>query len=456
MSYPRTADDGATPQVPPPSKTAHLDVDGELTPGTMIGEYKVEARLGQGGMGTVYSAMQPLIGKRAAIKVMRRELCLDPVAIDRFVQEARAVNQVGHPNIVDVFAFGNLHDGRSYMIMEWLQGETLAHRLKRGRLPVGEALAILFQICDGLAAAHDKRVVHRDLKPENLFLVPVRNRRLLVKILDFGVAKLNDSRADEPPNVNRTAKGTWVGTPNYMAPEQARGKEVDHRADIYSLGVTAYEMLLGQRPFFGEEPVDVMYQHINAAPPPPRSLRPDLPVVLDELLMSMLEKRPDRRPTLPVIDSRLAELRGSLVGRDSGPVALRALESGSQKAIVSPVAPPAAETTATSPSMEIPRHGPPRAMVAAAIVITLIAIAAAAVKLRRAPAPEAAPPPAPVVAAPAPEPPSPPQQPVVAAPAPEPPPPAPVVKKRPVKKSAPAKLPSRHGDRDYMIDPFAK
>src|SRR5207248_11730206 len=125
-----------------------------LLPGTQVGEYVVESKLGQGGFASVYAATQPIIGKRAAIKVMSRQLCLDPVQVERFVQEARAVNQIQHPNIVDIFAFGALPDGRSYFVMEWLQGETLASRLRRGWLTVPEAVAIMFQICDGLAAAH--------------------------------------------------------------------------------------------------------------------------------------------------------------------------------------------------------------------------------------------------------------------------------------------------------------
>jgi serine/threonine protein kinase len=169
----------------------------DIAPGTAIGEYIVEAKIGEGGMGSVYSVTHPLIGKHAAIKVMAPHLCNDAIAVERFILEARAVNQIGHPNIVDVFAFGTLPDGRSYFIMEWLHGESLATRiLRNGPLPLREAADLVVQIADALEAAHEKEVVHRDLKPDNVFLVPVRGRRTLVKLLDFGIAKLVCAKLD--------------------------------------------------------------------------------------------------------------------------------------------------------------------------------------------------------------------------------------------------------------------
>jgi serine/threonine protein kinase len=307
------ADAPTPPTGPPPALNEILG--GDIARGTMVGEFRIEATLGSGGMATVYSAVQPLIGKRAAIKVMSRNLCVDPPSVARFIQEARAVNQIGHPNIVDAFAFGTLPDGRSYMVMEWLPGETLAARLRSGPLGLGEAIAIIFQICDGLAAAHDKGIVHRDLKPENVFLVPVRNRRLLVKLLDFGIAKLRGPQHD--PNVSYTQPGKTIGTPRYMSPEQARGKEVDYRADVYALGVTAYEMFTGRPPFLADEAIDVMHQHVHALPPAPSLSRPDLPLQIERLLLQMLEKKPDKRPTLMQVEARLADVRDAL--RAAGP-----------------------------------------------------------------------------------------------------------------------------------------
>ncbi|HEX9101844.1 MAG TPA: serine/threonine-protein kinase, partial [Polyangia bacterium] len=330
--------DPTEPSADTPS-SVELQIDSELQPGTWVGEYQIESKLGQGGMASVYAGVQPVIGKKVAVKVMSRQLCVDPVQVERFVQEARAVNQIGHPNIVDVFAFGALPDGRSYFVMEWLQGETLASRLRRGWLTVPEAVAIMFQICDGLAAAHDKGIVHRDLKPENIFLVPVRNRRMLVKVLDFGIAKLLGRR---DARVDRTADGSTPGTPGYMSPEQAKGKDVDHRSDIYALGVCAFQMLCGRLPFVGADAIEILYHHIHATPPAPSTLRQDLPLQLERLILQMLEKRADRRPTIPVVEERLADLRDGVLAAmgDTGPFPLRALEmdSAPQRAQSSPPA----------------------------------------------------------------------------------------------------------------------
>src|SRR5215470_18149964 len=218
-----------------------------LDAGQMVGEFEVGKMLAVGGMGVIYSATHPVIGKRAAIKVLHPRLCDDEEAVDRFLTEARAANQIGHPNIVDVFAFGALSDGRSYMVMEWLAGESLAQRLHRGPLSLGEALGVLEQTADALDAAHEKHIIHRDLKPDNIFLVPVRGGRTLVKLLDFGIAKL--VKPDAEVTLKSTRPGSILGTPGYLAPEQARGQTVDGRTDIYSLGCVVFEMLAGRPPF---------------------------------------------------------------------------------------------------------------------------------------------------------------------------------------------------------------
>src|SRR5262249_46463136 len=164
----------------------------DLAEGTQVGEYVISGKVADGGMGSVYSANHPIIGKKAAIKVIHAALCTDADAVQRFVMEARAVNQIGHPNIVDVFSFGKLGDGRSWFAMELLQGESLAQRLRRGGMSLSDAADIVEQLCRGLRAAHTKGIVHRDLKPDNVFLVRVPGDRPLVKLLHFGIAKLAD------------------------------------------------------------------------------------------------------------------------------------------------------------------------------------------------------------------------------------------------------------------------
>src|SRR6266542_4157418 len=172
-------------------------VNEDLKPGTRVGEYRIDGTIGMGGMGVVYLATQPLIGKRVAIKVVRREACKDPVACERFVDEARAVNRICHPNIVDIFSFSVLEDGRPFFVMEWLDGESLRSRLARGPLPPGQAIEILLPVCRALDAAHEKGIVHRDLKPDNVLLARRGGQEPpLVKLLDFGIAKLDGDGVD--------------------------------------------------------------------------------------------------------------------------------------------------------------------------------------------------------------------------------------------------------------------
>jgi len=268
--------------------------DYNLEPGTALGEYRIEGKIGQGGMGVVFSAVHPLIGKRAAIKILKKELCADPHTLERFVDEARVVNQIGHPNIVDVFAFGELPDGRSYFVMEWLKGETLRARIARSSIDAAEVHAIIRPLARALEAAHEKGVIHRDLKPDNVFLVAVRGEVPTVKLLDFGIAKLarNDHR------VEKTATGAIVGTPQYIAPEQAKGYAIDHRADIYALGGIIYELLTGRPPFVADNAMEMVAKHLMETPLPPSHFAPSVAPELDSLVLRMLAKTPDGRPPL--------------------------------------------------------------------------------------------------------------------------------------------------------------
>jgi serine/threonine-protein kinase len=295
----------ATPA--PPSE------DVEIPRGTMLGDYRVEGRIGQGGMGIVLSAIHPLIGKRAAIKVLKAALCTDPTSIERFVDEARVVNQIGHPNIVDVFTFGTAPDGRSYLVMEWLQGETLRERIARSRPLLPEICEIVQPLVRALAAAHACQVIHRDLKPDNVFLVTVPGERHLVKLLDFGIAKLvrNDATS-----VASTASGVLVGTPLYAAPEQAKGLAIDHRVDIYALGGLVFELLTGRPPFSGTTAMEVIAKHLIEIPPRASALA-RVPRELDDLVFAMLAKDPAARPALAEIASVLER-----VSRGTTPMAI--------------------------------------------------------------------------------------------------------------------------------------
>ncbi|WP_437682162.1 serine/threonine-protein kinase [Sorangium sp. So ce131] len=265
--------------------------DAELEPGVMVGEYRVERLLGAGTFGDVYAGEQPLIGKRVAIKLLNRRFASDPEVVSRFLGEARAVNRIRHRNIIDIFSFGVI-EGRHYFVMELLDGLTLGALIRReGRLAPARAAAVLQGVADALDAVHAAGITHRDLKPENIFVAIERSGRLFPKLLDFGVAKLAGEGL-----AHKTATGAAIGTPAYMAPEQVRGKGVDHRADIYALGVIAHEMLTGTLLFQGDSMMDVMMAHLCNEPPRASSVCAALPPELDAPLLAMLAKRAEDRP----------------------------------------------------------------------------------------------------------------------------------------------------------------
>jgi eukaryotic-like serine/threonine-protein kinase len=232
--------------------------------GTSVCGYVIKGRLGQGGMGIVYEGEQPMIGKRVAIKVLRAEIAQDPEQVQRLVSEARAVNAVGHRGIIDVFGYGELTDGRQCIVMEYLDGEPLSDLLIRNHnenreTPVLEVLLILEEILSALGGAHGAGVIHRDLKPSNVFLCKQRDGSRFVKVIDFGIAKLGV--IGSTPS---TRASLMIGTPSYMAPEQARGGSVSPALDLYAVGVMAFEMLTGQLPFVGDSVVAVLMQHAEA------------------------------------------------------------------------------------------------------------------------------------------------------------------------------------------------
>jgi serine/threonine-protein kinase len=281
--------------------------DEDLPPGSHAGEYRIEKKIGEGGMGSVYGARHPLIGKRAAIKVIRRELSNSREAVDRFVLEAQSVNQIGHPNIVDVFGFGQLPDGRAFFVMEWLEGESLRDRLQRP-LQFPEALEILEQIGKALQAAHEAGVVHRDLKPDNVYLQQRKGEKPTVKLLDFGLAKLTH-RGDGGQQHDRTRTGVVMGTPLYLSPEQAKGAKIDAATDVYSLGAMAYEMLAGVVPFKADSAVEIMAMHISRTAIPLIQMAPWVPPEIDALVAHMLEKDARNRPQTAEVRERIAQCR---------------------------------------------------------------------------------------------------------------------------------------------------
>jgi serine/threonine protein kinase len=280
--------------------------DFEIVPDVALGEYLIHGKLGEGGMGTVFSAIHPMIGKRAAIKVLKRQFCDDPVLIERFIDEARIVNQIGHPNIVDIFAFGEMPDGRRFFAMEWLVGETLRERLRRGPCSLTQMARLVGSLARALEAAHDKGVIHRDLKPENIFLADIAHEEPLVKLLDFGVAKL----ANDKGRMAQTEKGQILGTPMYIAPEQAsNANEVSFASDVYSLGAVAFECLTGRPPFLAKNTVEMVTAHITETPVAPSSLMPEVPEEIDRLVLEMLAKTPKERPSLSHVRQLLELVR---------------------------------------------------------------------------------------------------------------------------------------------------
>ena len=254
--------------------------------GSLVGSYRITRLVGFGAMGAVYMAVHPGIGSRVAVKVLNQDPSRSPALVDRFFAEARAVNLIRHEHIVNVLDLSQLPDGRPYIVMEYLDGAPLAALFEAGAVPIGTLARILGEVLDALGSAHDKGVVHRDLKPDNLHVTPAGH----VKVLDFGIAKL---RSEAPGSGTRT--GSLLGTPHYMSPEQALGKSVDSRADLYALGVILYEGATGQKPFDAPALFDLLRKHVEETPRPPSQLRPDLPPAYESVILRAMAKDPAAR-----------------------------------------------------------------------------------------------------------------------------------------------------------------
>jgi hypothetical protein len=322
--------------------------------GTTIGKYLLEARLGSGGMGTVYRARHLVLGRSAAVKLLLPELSANAGFVQRFFNEARAASSVHHLGIVEVYDYGRMADGVAYIAMELLHGETLARRIERG-LDAVSALRFARLICGALGAAHDRGIVHRDLKPDNVFLI--RDDEIAggerIKLLDFGIAKLT---LDPAGLASQTRTGTLIGTPVYMSPEQCRGVEVDWRADIYALGCILYEVFAGHPPFRGDGVGDVLGAHMYVPPAPIAAAPPAIWRLIDR----MLAKPPGERPqttgqVIEAIDHLLAAgvepaIAPRITDAAEAAEAASTEQSAASTLVVPPAPPPASAQPAPSPA----------------------------------------------------------------------------------------------------------
>jgi serine/threonine-protein kinase len=285
--------------------------------GDSVGSYRIIGNVGEGGMGSVYLAEHNLIGRYAAIKVLHPHLSDREDQVERFFNEARATSSIKHPGILEVYDFGWADDGSAYIVMEYLEGESLEARIQRlGRLTTEHALHITRQMAGALGAAHAQGVIHRDLKPENIFIVrdPEVAGGERIKILDFGIAKL----MYDP---SKTRVGALIGTPDYMAPEQCRGAgQIDQRADFYSLGCILFRMLCGRPPFVGGGVGEVLSAHMHVPPPVPSAIDPTIEPLLENFVMRLLSKHADERPSSAA--ELITELDAVWVGTFPGAMAV--------------------------------------------------------------------------------------------------------------------------------------
>ncbi len=308
--------------------------------GQVLGNYRLIDVLGQGGMGCVYQAEHVKLGRSVALKLLRADHAERRDAVARFFQEARAVNKIRHRNIVDVTDFVELDDGTTFIIMELLDGISLGKLARSGNLSLPRALAVLIQICDGLSAAHSVGIIHRDLKPDNIVVVPTRDGADLVKLLDFGVAKLLIREEDEEEFGFETAAGAVVGTPTFMSPEQAGGLEVDARSDIYSLGAIMYEVFCGEPVFRGRSFGEFVRKHLSEKPVRPSQTRGgrNIDDRIEAIIMRCLEKDPAAR--YQAIEDLRDELTIILAGIETSIENIRELPDSGQFRAMAPRAQP--------------------------------------------------------------------------------------------------------------------
>ncbi|HEU4534037.1 MAG TPA: serine/threonine-protein kinase, partial [Polyangiaceae bacterium] len=360
------------PSTPPPPSSDPAGERRALIGRVLEDKYRPTAILGEGGMGTVYEAEHLLIGRRVALKVLHPAHAQRRDAVWRFRHEARVAGSIGHPNICEIYDVGQLDDGSPYLVMERLHGETLADRIEReNELPFLDVIDVALQVLSALSTAHEKSIIHRDIKPENIFLSERAGFAPLAKLLDFGISK---AAADEDLHLTRT--GMVMGTPYYMAPEQARGEVIDPRIDLYATGVIIYESLTGQRPFAASNYSALLRLILFEDPKPMRELRPSLPEPFEHVVKKALSKdRELRFQTAQEFIAALAALRAEVVAYRPPPSdldRLRNYRQGEPPGLPPPAVrpgppkaqPPAAEAPATPRAVVPPlfsneptRHG---------------------------------------------------------------------------------------------------
>ncbi len=324
---------------PPPPKSSSVRPGGvdKLIGLTLSDRYKIERLLGEGAMGAVYAAEHMLMRKRVAVKVLHPSMTRVPEVVARFEREAISASRIGHPNVAAATDFGKLDDGSFFLVLEYVEGESLRIAIDRGRFDVPRALHVVSQLANALVRAHSLGIVHRDLKPENVMLVSRDGDPDFVKVLDFGIAKVpvgevladGDTQNAQAAGPALTQLGTVYGTPEYMAPEQALGLAIDARADLYAVGVMMYELLTGRRPFVADSMIALLGMHVNAPPPPMSETAPDAIIPPDVVLVveRLLEKEPDKR--VQSAKDLLALLPGHAPPLPSSSVALPSADASS-------------------------------------------------------------------------------------------------------------------------------
>jgi serine/threonine protein kinase len=292
----RAVDPGDPPAVSPPD---HQSALGSLTGQTLDQRYRINRKLGEGGMSYVYQAEEIGSGQTVAVKILIPRLSRDPASVERLRREATIATRLSHPNACPILRLGETPDRIIYLVMPYLEGEPLSeHESRRGPFPVAEGIPLLVQVCHGLGHAHELQIIHRDLKPENVMLVPdpAAPTGFRAVVMDFGLAK---ERRAGPDVVKLTATGIVLGTPEFMSPEQIRGKPLDGRSDVYALAILAFELFTGQLPFAGKTAQETMIARLRGSPAKLRDLKPDLPSKLEAVITKALSVNPaDRYGTM--------------------------------------------------------------------------------------------------------------------------------------------------------------